>query len=269
MKPKTLTIFGILAAIVCIAARTVTLMYATESETGFFISRLSAIGIILTIGIFAVTLVVASFAFTVKKKAKNNFTLSKKGGIICIILGVALLSYCFGFGIHPYNAMWQHILELASGILCAVWFIIYGLSPFVQLKLPEIFAVIVPIHWILRLIVVFGTFSTTALVAEHIFSLAALSVTAVFMLEFSKAVLGIAGKKVLTSLYPTAICSAVLSLTSSVSRLIVTILSAAEKIHAEVPIDIVGITVGIFMLIISADIFNEAQKEEKTNEIQC
>ncbi|MEE0840093.1 MAG: hypothetical protein U0L72_06040 [Acutalibacteraceae bacterium] len=268
MKKKTLTVFGILIAIICIILRTVTLMYVTEGETGFFISRLIPMGIALCAATFILTLVASAFSFSSKQKAENCFTLSKKSGIFAIILGVSLLCYCLGFGTHPSAIQWQHTLEIVSGILSAVWFILYGMTSFATYKLPPVTAVIPVIHWLCRIIVMFSAFSTTSLVAEHIYTLCALCFTTLFMLQLGKTVSGIAGNKTLTAFFPTAICASILTLTSSVSRLIVTLLGEMEKIHGETPLDIVGITVGIFMLVITADI-SVKEKEKNSDEIQC
>lgn len=271
MKMKFLNIFTAFAALLCVAARTVTLIYVTETKTGFFISRLMPLGISLCIAIFAITLIATAFAFTSKEKVINEFNISKLSGSFFIITGIALLSYSLGFGTHAYAFFWQHILEVLSGAAAGVWFILYGLGAFNdKIKLSKAFCVLPAIHWVMRLVVVFATFSTTALVAEHIFSLSSLCLTTLFMLFLGKALSGVAGKKTLTALYPTAVCASILNLTSSISRLIVTLISQAEKVHGEVPLDIVGIVVGIFMLVLTVDMAKENKKiktEENENEI--
>ena len=266
MKMKFLNSFTVLAALLCVAARTVTLLYATETKTGFFISRLMPLGISLCIAIFTIVLIATAFAFTIKEGAKNEFAISKLSGSFFIITGIVLLSYSLGFGTHAYALFWQHILEVLSGAAAGVWFVLYGLGAFTdKIKLPKVFCVLPAVHWVMRLVVVFATFSTTALVAEHIFSLSSLCLTTLFMLFLGKALSGVAGKKTLTALYPTAVCASLLNLTSSLSRLVVTLVSQAEKIHGEVPLDIVGIIVGIFMLVLTADM-NKANKKTKTEE---
>lgn len=268
MKKKTLTVFGVIIAVICITLRTVTLMYVTESETGFFISRLIPMGIALCAATFILTLVASAFSFSAKQKAENCFVISKTSGVFAILLGVCLFCYCLGFGTHPSAMEWQHTLEIVSGILSAVWFVLYGLTSFVDIKLPPLTATIPVIHWICRIMVAFSAFSTVSLVAEHIYSLAALCLVTVFMLLLGKTVSGIAGRKTLTCLFPTAICASILTLTSSVSRLIVTVLGQAERIHGETSIDIVSIAVGIFMLVITADI-SVKKMEDNEYEIQC
>lgn len=267
MNKKTITLFSLFVAIVCIAARTVMLIYATESATGFFLSRLSLLGIVLSITVFILTILATVFAFTASDDVKSGFEIKKTGSILSILLGISLIAYCFGFGLHDSAFLWQRILEIISGILSGVYFIALGISAFYHIKLPIYASVIPAVHWIFRLVVVFSTFSSNALVAEHIFSLAALCISCVFMLIFGKNRAEIQSEKSKKLFYPLAICGAVLNLSSAVPRLIVTIIGAADKVHGEANIDAVTLILGIFMLVITADISNEKKIGEKENGI--
>ncbi|MEE0945594.1 MAG: hypothetical protein U0M42_02045 [Acutalibacteraceae bacterium] len=268
MNKKTITISGIIISLICVALRTVTLVYATEEKTGFFVSRLIPVGIALSAATFILTLIITAFSFTVKENAQNEFALSKKSGVFAVVLGVAILAYSLGFGTHQFAMEWQHTLEIVSGIACAVWFIFYGMTAIVKMKLPLITMAIPAIHWVIKIMVIFSTFSTAALVAEHIYTLSAVCITALFMLTFGKTVAGVSGKKALSTFYPTAICAAILNFTVSLSRIIVAILGQTDKIHGEAAVDIVGLAVGLLMLFITADI-GTIKNEENENEIQC
>lgn len=254
MNKKTITLFSVFIAVMCIAARTVTLIYATESATGFFISKLSTLGILISVAIFVFALIASFFAFTVSSSELKSLEISKTNGIISILLGVSIILYCFGFGIHDTVFLWQRILETVSGFAAGLWFVIFGVNAFYSIKMPEYLSAIPCIHWIFRLIVVFGTFSSNALVAEHIFSLAALSSTCVFMLLFGKRYVKFESEKSDKLFYPTAICAAILNLTSSLSRIIVTVIGASDRIHAEANIDLVSLFAGVFMLVMVTDI---------------
>ncbi len=267
MNKKTITLFSLLVTIVCIAARTVTLVYATESATGFFVSRLSFLGIALSITVLILTVLATVFAVFSAEKAVNGFEIKKPNGVLSILVGLSLIAYCFGFGLHDSAFLWQRVLEIVSGILCAVYFIALGASAFCDIKLPVIANVIPAVHWIFRLVVVFGTFSSNALVAEHIFSLAALCVSCVFMLLLGKNRAEIQSDKKAGRLYPIAICGTILNLTSAVPRIIVTLLGNGDKVHGEANIDAVTLLLGIFMLMLTADISNAKKIGEKENGI--
>lgn len=268
MKIKNLTIFTIAIAILCTAARTVTLLYATEAGTGFFISRLSDIGVALSISIFLLVLIALIFSFSAKEKAKQGFTLSKISGAVSVILGIAILSYSLGLGSHSYLLSWQHTLETVTGILSSLWFMAYGVSAFVDITLPAITAIFPCIHSIMRLIVVFGTFSTSALVAEHVFSLAYHVSVMLFMLYFGRIVASVPQKKSGKTFFPVTVCAFIFTCTSVFSRLLMLFLSKTEMIHGETALDITGIVLSVFMLSAAADICKE-EKEEIPDDIQC
>ena len=268
MKIKNITLFSIAVAVLCIAARTVTLLYTTQSGTGFFIARLSSLGIALSIGIFLLTLVAVIFAFTLKGKASTPFKLSKISGIASFLLGFTMLLYSFGFNSHSFVIQWQYTLEVIAGILAGSWFIIYGTGAFIKLNLPKITAIIPCIYSITRLVVVFTALSTSALVAEHVFSLAYHVSVMVFMLNFGRMVAGEPSKNSGKIFFPVTVASFIFTCTSVFSRLIILILRKTDMIHGEAPLDLTGIVLSIFMLLIARDIYKE-KKEETKNDIQC
>lgn len=268
MKIKNITLFSIAVAVLCIAARTITLLYATQSGTGFFIARLSSLGISLSIGIFILTLVAVIFAFTLKEKASSPFKLSKISGIASFLLGFTILLYSFGFNSQAFVIQWQHTLEVIAGILAGCWFIIYGTGAFIKLNIPKITAIIPCIYSLLRLVVVFTTLSTSALVSEHVFSLAYHTSVMLFMLNFGRIVAGEPSKSTEKIFFPVTVAAFIFTCTSVFSRLIMLLLGKADMIHAEVGLDLTAIMLSIFMLLITRDIYKE-KKEETENDIQC
>ena len=263
MKLKTMTLFTLLLSFACVLLRTATLLYATESTTGFFAERLIPVGVLLSIIILVLACVGLVFGFSVKEKATENFSLSHLSGTFSVVLGVMLIAYSLGFGSHACSVLWQKVMEVLTGFISGVWFIIFGLSPFTKIKLPLITSAIPCVHWIFRLVVVFGTFSTNALVAEHIFTLCALCFAVGYMLFFGRIVSKSATKRSLLFFFPVTACTFILNATSSVSRLIVTLVGKAEKIHGEVPLDLVGIAFCVFIILIVFDICKEVKVSEE------
>lgn len=257
MKLKTMTMFTLLLSLISVLLRTATLLYATESTTGFFAERLIPVGVSLSAMIIVLAAVGLVFGFSVKEKATENFNLSSLSGIFSVVLGVMLIAYSLGFGSHACSVLWQKVMEVLTGFVSGVWFIVFGLSPFTKIKLPLITASLPCIHWIFRLVVVFGTFSTNALVAEHIFTLSALCFAVVYMLFFGRVISKCATKRSLLFFFPITAVTFILNATSSISRFIVTLAGKAEKIHGEVPLDLVGICLCVFLMVSVFDICRE------------
>ena len=268
MKIRNLTIFTVAVTLLSVAARTATLLYATAEGTGFFIGRLAALGIALSVAVFLLTAICFSFAFAVKEKAVVPFTPSFVEGIACVILGITLIAYSLGFNAHSYIFPWQHILEAASGILGGLWFILYGLN----FKLPTVTAVLPCLHFVMRLVVVFTSLSTAALVAEHVFSLAYRVSVMVFMLNFGRIVANVPTKNTNKVFFPISCAAVIFTGTSVLSRLIMIFADKTELIHGEAALDITGIVLLVFMLLTAADICkeNETKTEEEVNDdLQC
>lgn len=265
MCKRNLTIFTFFVTLLCVAARVICLTYATESQTGFFTERLSSVGLSLTVIPLLLAFISIFFSFFVKEKVSSNFKQSKKTAIISVLFGACIFLYSVGLSTHTSTVYWQHLLEVITGVLCAVWFIFFGIGRFLDIKLPSVTYIMPTLHWIMRLIVVFSSFSTTSLVAEHIFSLFSNGFTLLFMLSMGKYLTDCSNKKDKKALFPLATASFILNTTSALSRLIVFLLGHSDKIHFESSVDIVSLCAVIFIALITFDIFKN--KEEKINEI--
>ena len=261
MNRKIMTLFSMFVAIITVALRTVTLIYATESATGFFVTRLTTLGIVLSAAVFFIALLDFAFSFTAYDSVCKSIEISKISGIISVLLGVFVVLFGLGSGAHGSIHMWQQFLEKTSAVLCGLWFMAIGVNAFYNLKLPVFFNILPAVHWVCKLIVVFGNFSSNALVAEHIFTLAALAVSCIFMLIFGKSLSNMQGKKAARFLFPIALLGAILNITSALSRIIVTAVGMSEKIHGEVSVDFVTLLAGIFMFALTNDIKNKEKGE--------
>ncbi len=270
MKLKNLTLFTLAVALLSTAARTASLLYTTESSTGFFISRLSTLGVMLSVLILILTVIAAVFAFFAKEKAISPFKPSSLSGIFAVLLGISFLLYSFGLGAHTYLIPWQHTLETVTGILSGAWFIAFGLGAFMNIKLPKIAAILPCIHSVMRLVVVFTSLSTSALVAEHVFSLAYHASVMVYMLNFGRFAANEPSKNGSKFFFPITVTAFIFTATSVFSRLIVSLSGKPELIHGEVEIDITGIVLTVFMLLCAADICKENNeiKEADSDAVQ-
>ncbi len=267
MKTKNLFIFSVCLAVICAAMRTATTLYTTESTTGFFIARLSSLGIFLSIAIFVLTLAAFIFAFFADKKAAIDFKLNSLSGSLSILCGIVTLLYPVLFT-NTSLIPWQDNLTVFFAFLSGVWFIFFGLSAFINLKIPPISCVVPLFYYLMRLVLIFTSFSASALVAEHVFSLAYRCALLVFMLMFLRICAGFPSSRTLKLFLPVSISTFILTFTSIVSRLIVHFSLGDAFIHGDVPVDYDGIALCLAILPITYNILKE-KREEIENEIQC
>ena len=172
MKTKNLLFFSLGIAVICALIRTATILYTTESTTGFFISRLSGLGIFLSVAIFLLTLVAVIFSVLNKKTANVDFKVSKLSGAASFVCGIVTLLYPLLYKDVNSLIPWQNNLTAAFSLLAGLWFLLFGVSAFIDIKIPPLFCAVPLLYYLMRLVLVFTAFSTSALVAEHVFSLA-------------------------------------------------------------------------------------------------
>lgn len=265
MKTKNLFIFSLSMAIICAAIRTATILYTTESTTGFFTARLAPLGIGLSIAVFLLTLVTFLFALSADKKASLSFAPSKITGLLSAVCGIVTLLYPV---LNTADSLikWQNNLTLVFSFLCGLWFLFFGISAFIDVKIPPILNTVPLFYYLMRLVLVFTAFSSSALVAEHVFSLAYRCTLLVFMLTFLRLYAGYPSKRTFKIFLPISVSAFILSFTSVISRLIVHFCAGDSFIHGDVPIDYDGITLCLIILPIAYDALTNV-KEEKENDL--
>ncbi len=262
MKTKNLFIFSVCIAIICTAIRIATVFYTTQDTTGFFIARLAFFGVFLSVTIFILTVIAFVFAFFADKKASADFKLNKISGVLSVICGIVTLLYPALFNTSAIIA-WQNNLTLFFSFLTGIWFTFFGLSAFTDLKIPSIANVIPMFYYLMRLVLVFTSFSASALVSEHVFSLAYRCILLVFMLMFLRICAGYPTNRTLKFFLPVSIITFILTFTSVVSRLIVYFSLGNTFVHGDIPIDYDGIALCLFILPITYNILKEKREETK------
>lgn len=257
MKIKNLTIFSVSVALLCTALRTIALLYVTEEKTGFFKTRLSNMGIFLTIIIFVLAAVAVAFAFSAKEKPVTPYKPSALTGMLFIVFGITVIIAAVTDGGRIYTASWQKTAEILTGILAGGWFMLFGASTFKKLTIPPVCAVLPCLHFIIRLIIVFTDYSTAALVAEHVLSLAYHCFIMIFMLFLGRNIADVASKKHSALLFPIGIATLIFSFTSVISRVILALMEKEQLIHGEMALDTIGMVFCLLIVVLLLDMFRK------------
>ena len=265
MKTKNLFIFSFCIAVICAAIRTATILYTTEGTTGFFIARLASLGIFLSVAVFLLALTAAIFAFFADQKATTDFKVNKLSGAVSIICGIVTLLYPVLFKASALFT-WQNNLTVFFAFITGIWYIFFGISAFIDLKIPPVLNAVPLFYYVMRLVLIFTTFSTSALVSEHVFSLSYRCILLVFMLMFLRICAGYPSKRTLKFFFPVSVTTFVLTFTSVISRLIVHFSLGDAFIHGDIPVDYDGIALCLFILPMTYNILKK-ESEEIKNEL--
>ena len=138
----------------------------------------------------------------------------------------------------------------------------FGLSAFIDIKIPPICCVFPIFYYLMRLVLVFTAFSSSALVAEHVFSLAYRCALLLFMLSFLRICAGCPTPRTLKMFLPISVASFILTATSVFSRLIIHFSLGDQFIHGDIPVDYDGIALCLAILPIAYSILKKNNTHE-------
>ena len=186
MKYKYILTAFLLSLVAALGLRTYEIVALTDSATGFIESETKTASVIITLIIVGLALAVGICAFTVKR---NPVKLPKTN------IGLSLASFLLSFGIlfdvaNVYFSSnvpeWQAALVNISGLVSVVFFVCYGVTAFVSLRLPRALFVAPVIYWLFKLVCVFTAISSISLLNDYSYMMLSICAILLFMFELAK-----------------------------------------------------------------------------------
>lgn len=225
-------------SVVCISViRCIQLMLLTNIETGFFISGMETLGIILSVITFVIIALSSVLAFTSKKA--DVYPIPERSNVLgafSLLAGIANL-------IEPiFNASAFHgvpplliALRLITLFLTGLVFCWFGLSHLLDLNPHYNFSVLFVVAWILRLMTTFISFTGMSNISENIYDILMLITMLLFFLTHSKALCGIKKKhhiqRLLAIGFPAILCT----VASAIPNIVLYLSKGPQNAHS--PID--------------------------------
>lgn len=245
MRFKNLFLFFGVGTVICSLANIFRFVYATQSGTGFLITRLRFLGIALTLFSFFVVACTFVFSLFIKERPTIKTSPDFYGAVIAFMTSASLAFDIFSSA-NGGVPVWQFNIKQILGILTVLLFAAYGIFLFIGKKLPSYSFAVAVFFFVFQIIVVFTSYATLAVIVEHIFELAALCMTLIFMLVFANAFAGYgaSSKKLLSS----GLAAAMLNISSFVSRWVTVIAGCSDKLHGEYPLAISEVFISAFII---------------------
>lgn len=241
-----------LACAAGICMRTVMLLFTIEEKSGFIVSEYSVWAIILLIFIlFAATLV---FCFSLIQKPKNISSCTKRSALFplsCVAVSIAIIYETFFSGIMNGAVLYQTLIHNILAIISAVALLLIAYCEFMKLTLPPIICVVPIFFWIMRLIIIFSSFSTISVISDTIIETAAICLTLITFIMYAKFENGYLDKKKFSLAFATVLVNAYVCLIASVPRIICDIVSFKQAAHLHPVPAITSLCVAVFSIIIS------------------
>ena len=180
---KIFLFFGITLPI-SIAMRFLQLFFTVEIKTGFFTTESGNYGILLSVLIFIIFFATALFGYFTYKKPEQSPKPNVALSISSVMLSLSLLYQLFTQ--HTNAIPWQLLLLYVSGIATALYFLLFAIAPFLNIKLPSLLTTFPTIYLVTRLICDFTSISKLAIISDNVLIIATYCVMLLFMLNFAK-----------------------------------------------------------------------------------
>lgn len=220
MKYNKIILFFAISLVFSTLMRYFQIGYTVEFETGFFKTGFENVGYFIMGAIFVSALLTAIFSKTAYKKP-DGVPKNKILGVVSAIPAIAVLIEILADSQIIYINPIQIILLKITGLMTAVYFILFGLSQFIELKIPSITSIIPAVYIIIRIICDFTAISSLALISDNIFLIGFYCLILLFMLNFAKLYVGMGGDGIFRKLLALGLSSSIIGISQAVPFIII------------------------------------------------
>ncbi len=188
MNTKQSYTFFFLAAVASVALRTAMLFFTIDPQNGFINESYSILAYAILGIIFIAAVMLFGFAYFFGKKdfEKTNSGLFYKVSSVAMAFVILFDSFSSSSVFAMFS--WQKYLEIIAAVVAAVYLAGTAISDILGFKISNILSVAPVIFWLVRLIIIFTSFSTLANISDNIFELAALCLLLLSSLNIAKLV---------------------------------------------------------------------------------
>ena len=260
MKYNKIILFFDTALVLSVIVRFLQIRYTVDFETGFFIHNSAGIGYFMMAVIFAVALISAIFAMTYYKDPEHPPKSGMVLGIASFLPAIAIFWDFFTGNTSSIIIPWQATLLKITGFASIVFFILYGIGKFTDLRLPEITTAIPCIYIIIRIISDFAAISSLAIITDYIFLIAAYCVMLLFFLNFTKLYNRIDTEQNFRKILASGLSASILCLSQSLSHFAINLVLGSKYNHVSHISNFGLLSFGIFILVF---VFTHFSKENK------
>ena len=247
MQFKKILLFFMVALPLSIALRFFQIVYVIEAETGFFAQEFEGYGNAMTLVIFAFSIAMAVFAFLSRREPKEAIRPNTVMSIGAVMFGFSVLYELAAETFPPVVKPWQVTLLNVTGLVTAAYFILFAMKRFINIPLPNDFAIIPTVYLILRVICDFTAISSLALISDNLLLMAVYSVSLLFMLNFAKFYNNAGGENSARKLLASGLSAVILCATQSVPHILVNLLFDYEYNHTSMAANVTVFFMGIFI----------------------
>ncbi len=221
MKYKHIVVVSAVITIACTVLRTLQQVFAIDIKTGFYIEGYEQIGSFTTAVIMLGIVILAAVCLSVKRNPVSMPQPKPFYGFCCVVMGVVMLIYAMSTRFSQRLPDWQILVLSILGFISVIYFVIYGASSVITIKVPAVLFAVPVMFFIFKIICLFTTVSSIAVISDNIFIIFADCASLLFIFELAKAVNGIKER----TLYKKFLMGAMLAIALNVIAVVPTFIS--------------------------------------------
>ncbi len=181
---QIMNLLGI-STVICVMLRVIQIMFTLDETTGFIKQEYSKISILITFVVCAAAVSVGAIASNITSIKKQEKAVKPSVAITGLLTGgmffyeIATSTSVFGAG------RIKGLILIALALASAAVFIGFGVKHIYDFKFASILLIVPTVYYIAKLINLFVSTSTLALVTKNVFMLLANAALLLFMFEFA------------------------------------------------------------------------------------
>ena len=266
MDYKKIILAFLVGAPLSIVLRFAQLWFTVETDTGFFKHNFEAIGNYILFIIFLIALVVAVLGFFNRRIPSYEPRVNIPMGVAGLLYAISVLFEIFTDTVTSSAVMpWQVTLLRVTGILSAVFFVVFGLQAVIDFRLPDICTIAPILYLILRIICDFTAISSLAMISDNLLLMGAYCTSLWFMLQFAKLYNHANAKYNAKKLLASGLAAVILCFTQSLPHILINIFSGYSYLHTTVAANFNLLVMGIFILIFLISYFGKKEYKHTEN----
>ena len=246
-----------LTTLAAIVLRSLMLLFTIDPVSGFVRTEYALPNLFITIALIAACIIVFATAMLLGSKRPEEIKLSQPPLLCaCIAMSAAMVYETFFSvlleGANPIQSVLHYVLTVVS----AAVLIGSAVMKFLKLDFPKILTLIPVIYWIMRLIIVFTSFSEISAISDTIIETTTMCLTLITFLAFSKIECNQPIKRPKLFFATALLCGTVATL-GSVPRIIAFFGAASHPQHLNTTPVFTSLAVAFFAIAFAYNLYSE------------
>lgn len=262
LKFKKLLLFFYVALSASVLMRLVQLNFTIEPKTGFFAAESSRFGIYLLLLIIAACASTAILCFTTHRSPEHPPKRSALAGVAAFFASALTAAELFSETFAGTVPDWQATVLTLAGVATVIFFFAYGVSLISDFALHPLATAVPVIYFIAKIICVFTSISSLALISDNLLTIAAYCALLLFFLYFGKLYNGIDPDFNFRKLLAAGLSSVLLCFTQGLSHILFNIMIGGGYNHTGLLSNIALLVYGCFAAAFLYTYFSIKGKDE-------